>query len=113
MRFLRIRDKIRQVGFDEFCQAGSTSIFHPMNIVCRSQALNLQFWVGAEGGYGVSETYHISTRPLNDCNAPGERMEYRSQSELIAGLEEIHLKIVAAIRLNAMTEEKLIASEEG
>ena len=39
---------------------------HPMNIVAESRVLNLQFWVCADGGYGVLETYHISERPLNN-----------------------------------------------
>ena len=96
MRFPGIRQKLYQVGFDDFYQAGSISRFHPMNIVAESRSLNLQFWVCADG---VSETYHISERPLDDCNAPTKRTDFRTQAEVIAGLEQIRLRIAEAKRL--------------
>ena len=83
MRFPGIRQKLYQVGFDDFYQAGSISRFHPMNIVAESRSLNLQFWVCADGGYGVSETYHISERPLDDCNAPTKRTDFRLCAALL------------------------------
>ena len=99
MRFPGIKQKLYQVGFDDFYQAGSISRFHPMNIVAESRSLNLQFWVCADGGYGVSETYHISETPLDDCNAPTKRTDFRTQAEVIAGLEQIRLRIAEAKRL--------------
>lgn len=99
MRFAGIRQKIYQVGFDDFYQAGSTSRFHPMNIVAESRILNLQFWVCVEGGYGVSETYHISERPLDNYHAPTQRINFKTQVEVIAGLEQIRQRIAAARRL--------------
>ena len=98
MRFAGIRQKIFQVGFDDFYQAGSTSRFHPMNIVAESRILNLQFWVCAEGGYGVSETYHISERPLDNYHAPTQRINFKTQTEVIAGLEQIRQRITDAKR---------------
>ena len=82
---MRVIMKHRQVGFDEFYQAGSRSRFHPMNIVAESRILNLQFWICAEGGYNVAETYHIASRPLDDLRAPTERTNFKTQTELIAG----------------------------
>lgn len=99
MRFAGIRQKIYQVGFDDFYQAGSTSRFHPLNIVAESRILNLQFWVCAEGGYRVSETYHISERPLDNCHAPTQRINFKTQTEVIAGLEQIRQRIAVARRL--------------
>lgn len=99
MRFQGIIKKLYQVGFDDFHQAGSTSKFHPMNIVAESGILNLQFWVCADGGYGVSETYHISERVLDDYKAPTKRVNCKTQAEVIAGLEQIRLRIEAAVRL--------------
>jgi len=86
VRFAGIRQKIYQVGFDDFHQAGTISRFHPMNIVAESRILNLQFWICADGGYGVPETYHISERPLDNCNASTERTDFKTQAELIAAL---------------------------
>ena len=99
MRFAGIRQKIYQVGFDNFYQAGSTSRFHRMNIVAESRILNLQFWVCAEGGYGVPETYHISERPLDNYHAPTQRINFKTQVEVIAGLGQIRQRIAAARRL--------------
>ena len=89
MRFSGIKQKLHQVGFDDFYQAGSSSRFHPMNIVAESRVLNLQFWVCADGGYGVSETYHIAERPLDDCKAQTKQTNFRTQAELVTGLEQI------------------------
>ena len=97
MRFPGIKQKLYQVGFDDFYQAGSISRFHPMNIVAESRVLNLQFWVCADGGYGVSETYYIAERPLDNCNAPTKRTNCKTQAEMIAALEQIRLKIVEAM----------------
>ena len=99
MRFLGIIKKLHQVGFDDFYQAGSTNRFHPMNIVAESRVLNLQFWVCVDGGYSCPETYHISERALNDYKAPTKRVNYRNQTEIIAGLEQIRLRIAEAVCL--------------
>ena len=111
MRFLGIKKKIHEVGFDEFCQAGLPNIFHPMNIVCVSHVLNLQFWVCADGGYGVLETYHISERPLNNYMAPAKRTNFRTQAEVVTALEGIRLRIVEAQRLSS-GEENLNTDKE-
>ncbi len=103
MRFAGIRQKIYQVGFDDFHQAGTISRFHPMNIVAESKILNLQFWVCVEGGDGVSETYHISERPLDNYHAPTKRINFRKQAEVIAGLEQIRQRIADAKRLEGET----------
>ena len=110
MRFSGIKLKLYQVGFDDFCQAGSISRFHPMNIVAESRVLNLQFWGCADGGYGVSETYHISERLLDDCNAQSKRTDFRTQAELITGLEQIRLRIAEANRLNG--EKKFLNADK-
>lgn len=99
MRFLGIIEKLFEVGFDNFNQAGSTNRFHPMNIVAESRVLNLQFWICVEGGYRGPETYHISERALDDYKAPTKRVNYRNQTEVIAGLEQIRLRIKEAVRL--------------
>ena len=64
MRFSEIKQKLYQIGFDDFCQAGSVSKFHPMNIVAECRVLNLQFWVCADGGYGVLEAVPIDKKVL-------------------------------------------------
>ena len=97
MRFQGIIMKLHQVGFDDFYQAGSISKFRPMNIVAESRILNLQFWICVDGGYGVSETYYIAERPLDDYNAPTKRTNWKTQAEMIAALEQIRLKIVEAM----------------
>lgn len=100
MRFSGIKKELFQVGFDDFYQAGSINRFHPMNIAAESRALKLQFWICVEGGYGVSETYHISERPLDDYNAPTKRANFRTQAEVVADLEQIRLRIEEAKRWN-------------
>lgn len=100
VRFLGIKKKLFQVGFDDFYQAGSINKFRPMNIVAESRALNLQFWICADGGYGVSETYHISERPLDNCYGPAKRANFRTQADVVAGLEQIRLRIEEAKQLN-------------
>lgn len=99
MRFLGIIGKLYEVGFDNFSQAGSTNKFHPMNIVAESRVLNLQFWICVDGGYREPETYHISERALDDYNAPTKRVDCKTQAEVIAGLEQIRLRIAEAVRL--------------
>lgn len=71
-----------------------------MNIVAESRVLNLQFWICADGGYGVLETYHISERPLDNYRAPVKRTNFRTQAEVLDGLEQIRLRIEEAKRLN-------------
>ena len=111
MRFPGIKQKLYQVGFDDFYQAGSISRFHPMNIVAESRSLNLQFWVCADGGYGVLETYHISERPLNNYIVPAKRTNFRTQAEVVTALEGIRLRIVEAQRLSS-GEENLNTDKE-
>ena len=111
MRFSGIKQELHQVGFDDFYQAGSSSRFHPMNIVAESRVLNLQFWVCADGGYGVSETYHIAERPLDDCKAQTKQTNFRTQAELVTGLEQIRLRIAEANRLNG--ETKILNTDMG
>ena len=96
MKFSEIKKKLSRVGFDDFYQSGSISRFHPMNIVAKSRALNLQFWICVDGGYRASEAYHISERPLDNCNAPTKRANFRTQAEVVAGLERILLRIEEA-----------------
>lgn len=100
MRFSSIITKLYQVGFDEFYQAGSRNRFHPMNIVAESRILNLQFWVCVEGGYNVAETYYIASRPLDDMRAPTERTYFKTQTKLVAGLEDIRRRIASAVQGN-------------
>ena len=111
MRFSEIKQNLYQIGFDDFCQAGSVSKFHPMNIVAECRVLNLQFWVCADGGYGVLETYHISERPLNNYMAPAKRTNFRTQAEVVTALEGIRLRIVEAQRLSS-GEENLNTDKE-
>ena len=111
MRFSGIKQKLYQVGFDDFYQAGSISRFHPMNIVAESRVLNLQFWVCVDGGYAVSETYHIAERPLDDWKAQTKRADFRTQAEVVTGLEEIRLRIAEANRLNG--ETKILNTDKG
>lgn len=98
MRVSSIIMKLRQIGFDEFYQAGSRNRFHPLNIVAESRILNLQFWICAEGGYNVAETYHIASRSLDDVRSPTERTDFKTQTELIAGLEDIQRRIARAVQ---------------
>ena len=76
-----------------------------MNIVAESRVLNLQFWVCADGGYGVSE------RPLDDCKAQTKQTNFRTQAELVTGLEQIRLRIAEANRLNG--ETKILNTDKG
>lgn len=108
MRFLQVFKKIHETGFDEFHQAGVPNRFHPMNIVCQSRVLNLQYWVCAEGGYNVRETYHIASRPLDNYKAPTERVDFETLAEMIAGLETIRLRIAEAM----CSDKNLLADKE-
>lgn len=113
MRFLGVIKKLRQVGFDDFYQVGTPNRFHPMDIVAESRILNLQFWVCAEGGYGVPETYHISSRPLDNYHAPTQRSNFKTQAEMIAGLEDIRIRIAKSAQSRAGAEAVEQPGKEG
>jgi hypothetical protein len=97
--YSKIVNKLQDVGFDEFYQAGSTSVFHPLNIVARSKATNKQYWVCVDSGYRCPETYYIAYRDLNNTKAKDTRIYCKNQSEIVEQLNiiqnEIELKSIA------------------
>lgn len=94
-KYQRIRKAIHNAGFDEFCQAGTMSRFHKMNIVCESAILNKRFWICIDGGYGVSDSLSIVTRDLS-INGSDERVYFKTQTELAAAIDTIGEQIWAA-----------------
>ena len=95
-KFNKIEKKLFEVGFDEFYQAGSKSIFHPLNIVATSKILNKQFWICVSGGYRCENTFHISFRELNNIKANSDRIDCKNQSDMVDELNNIKLKITNA-----------------
>lgn len=97
-KYLKIRKAIHEAGFDDFCQAGSISRFHKMNIVAESAALGKRFWFCVDGGYGVKDTYHISIRDLsaNQQDQRDECVNCATQEEMVARIYEIRNQILAA-----------------
>ena len=79
-KYLKIRKAIHEAGFDDFCQAGSISRFHKMNIVAESAALGKRFWFCVDGGYGVKD----------------ECVNCATQEEMVARIYEIRNQILAA-----------------
>lgn len=94
-KYQRIRKAVHNAGFDEFCQAGTMSQFHKMNIVCESAILNKRFWICIDSGYGVSDSLSIVTRDLS-INGRDERVYYKTQTELATGIDAIGEQIRAA-----------------
>jgi hypothetical protein len=99
-KFKKIEKKLFEVGFDEFYQAGYPSKFHPLNIVATSKALNKQFWVCVDGGYGCKDTFYIEYRDLNNTNIGTERIKCINQTDVIEKLNNIQFDIVTANGLN-------------
>jgi len=95
MKYCAIKRKLYKVGFDDFHQAGLPNKFHPLFVVADSKILNLRFWICVKGGY-MPESYHISSRPLDNINASSEIKEFKSQKNLIAELEHIRRQIAEA-----------------
>lgn len=96
-KYLKIRKAIHEAGFDDFCQAGSISRFHKMNIVAESTVLNKRFWFCVDGGYSVKDEYHIAIR---DLSAPpqyqrDERVNCKTQVEMVNRINEIRDQILA------------------
>ena len=82
-----------------------------MNIVAESRVLNLQFWVCADGGYGVSETQHIPESTLYACTAQTQQINFTTQPDLLTGLAQIRLRPAEANRLNG--ETKILNTDMG
>lgn len=84
-KFQMILKKLREVGFDEYYQAGSTSKYHEMNIVCVSKALNRQYWISKSFG-----KYQVIYRDdLSNSKNRSVRMECKNQTEVVNRLSEI------------------------
>ena len=93
-KYLKIRKAIHEAGFDDFCQAGSISRFHKMNIVAESQVLGMRFWFCISGGYDVVDEYYIITRKL-DTDGSDERILCKNQEEMADQINDIRRKIEA------------------
>lgn len=93
MAYQKIKKKLYEVGFDEFYQAGTTSIFHPMNIVATSKITNRQYWICVDGGYRCPESFHIAYRELNNVRAESTRIYCKNQTEMVEKLSDIQQDI--------------------
>ncbi len=94
-KYLKIRKAIHEAGFDEFCQAGSVSRFHKMNIVAESVALGKRFWFCVTGGYNAKDELYIASRDLSTGKA-GERVCCKNQKEMADRIKDIRDLIAAA-----------------
>lgn len=92
MKYLGIKKKIHEIGFDDFYQAGYPNKFHPMNVVAISRVLNKQFWIRVEGGY-VPESYVLSHRPLDNVRASSSTVRFKRQRQLIEALDKVQQEI--------------------
>ncbi|HEY5588848.1 MAG TPA: hypothetical protein VIK86_07835 [Candidatus Paceibacterota bacterium] len=88
-KYLKIRKRLFDVGFDEFNQAGIPSLFDPMNIVAISKALNKKYWISVTSGYRCPESFSISFRELNNIKAEGTRIICKNQDGIIEQLNKI------------------------
>ncbi len=94
-KYLKIRKAIHEAGFDDFCQAGSVSRFHKMNIVAESAALGKRFWFCVAGGYNVKDELYIASRDLN-TGEEDERVYCKTQEEMAGRIKDIGDKIAVA-----------------
>lgn len=96
-QYLKIRKAIYETGFDDFCQAGSISRFHKMNIVAESAALDTRFWICIDGGYRCADSFHITSRRISTGKSD-DMIRCASQQEIIAQLHVIRDRIQSARR---------------
>lgn len=53
-KYKKIIDKIRELGFENFHQAGSPNKFHELNIVIEDEINDIQYWITKSfGEYSV------------------------------------------------------------
>lgn len=93
MKYSKILKKIHETEFDCFYQAGCPNRFSKMNIVAKSKALNMQFWICIDGGYRCKDTYYIASRPLNDTKTAAKRYYCEKQSDMVQRLDDIKNQI--------------------
>ena len=93
MPYQKIVNKLHEVGFDEFYQAGSASVFHPLNVVATSKITNKQYRICIDGGYRCPESFHISYRELGTARAKVTRIPCKNQSEIVEQLGTIQVEI--------------------
>ena len=93
MKYNKIINKLHAVGFDEFYQAGTTSRFHPLNIVAINRTTNTQYWICVDGGYRCPESFHIEYRKVNSINFPPNRTYYQNQTAIVEALDGIQQEI--------------------
>ena len=104
MAYQMIINKLHIVGFDEYYQAGSTSIFHPLNIVAKSKILDKQYWICVDGGYRCPTSYYIAHRDLSNTHAPTKRIKCKNQSEIVEQLDKIQSEIKNIINIEKASE---------
>jgi len=95
MAYQQIIKKLREVGFDEFYQAGTPSKFHPLNIVAVSKITNKQYWICVDSGYKCPDSFYIAHRELSDTMAKSTRVQCENQLGIIAQLNNIQAEILA------------------
>jgi len=93
MKYQKIIKKLQEVGFDEFYQAGSTSKFHPMNIIAKSEITNKQYWICVDGGYRCPNNFHIAYRDLNNVRGNTTIIKCKNQTEIVEQLNIIKKEI--------------------
>lgn len=92
-KYNRLVKKIHEVGFDEFYQAGSPNMFHEVNIVARSKAINKIFWFCVDGGYCSKKTFYIVYRDLDNMKSKDTRIYCKNQTDMIEKINNIKLEI--------------------
>ena len=94
-QYLKIRRAVCEAGFDDFCQAGSISRFHRMNIVADSAALDTRFWICIDGGYRCDDSFYIASRRISTGESD-DIIHCTSQQEIVEQLRAIRDRIQSA-----------------
>lgn len=87
-KYKKIIDCVRNLGFNNFYQAGSINQFHELNLIVDNEKQDRKYWLSKSFGK-FDVTYR---QGINDIKAKGHRFDCKSQKELCEKFSELILQ---------------------
>jgi len=88
-KFKKIINKVKELGFNDFYQAGSVSKFHELNLIIDNESQNRKYWLTKSFG----EFIVIYREGINDIKAVNHRYNCKNQKEVCEKFSELILQI--------------------
>jgi len=88
LKFKKIINKVTELGFNDFYQAGSVSRIHELNLIVDSESQDRKYWLAKSFG----EFVVIYRKGIDDIKAIQHRFKCKNQKEVCEKFSELILQ---------------------